>query len=78
LRRKAQPSEALERDERLRHIGLDEFVRRLKALPLVAGRIRSPQPLQAQENPIAAKHLRKMRALRMARTLTRPASVAAN
>jgi hypothetical protein len=56
----------------------DKFVKRSKPLPSVAGHIRSPQPLGAPENPNAGKHLRKMRALRMARTLTRPASLAAN
>jgi hypothetical protein len=56
----------------------DKFVKRSKQLPSVAGHIRSRQPLGAPENPIAAKHLSKMRALRMARTLTQPASLAAN
>jgi hypothetical protein len=50
--------------------------KRLKQLPPIAGQLRWPQPLQAPENPIAAKHLRKMRVFRMARTLTRCASLA--
>jgi hypothetical protein len=75
---KSQPSEALEPDAACDTIIGEKFVKRSKQLPSVARYIRSPQPLGAPENPIAAKHLSKMRALRMARTLTQPASLAAN